>query len=251
MKEKILYYLEKLEKEKDIQILLACETGSRAWGFPSPDSDFDIRIIYKHKKNWYLSLNEQKDSIDLMFEENEIDITGWDLRKSLKLLFKSNVSMLERIQSPIIYKENKEFVEEIKELAQNSYSKIATIHHHLNLAKGMFRELNSESYKLKKLFYVLRSTASCQWILERNEIPPIVFTEVLDGISISESNKNRILELIDLKAAKNESYFHSREEILFEYIKETWDKAKKEAKKLPSGNGNMDELNKFFIKTLD
>ena len=93
---KIKHYLTKIEQDKDIKILLACETGSRAWGFASPDSDFDIRIIYLHKKDWYLSLNELKDSIDMMFENNDIDITGWDLRKSLKLLRKSNAALLER-----------------------------------------------------------------------------------------------------------------------------------------------------------
>ena len=82
MSKRITQYLDKIEKQKEVKILLACETGSRAWGFPSPDSDFDIRIIYVHKKNWYLSLSEQKDSIDLMFENNDIDISGWDLRKS-------------------------------------------------------------------------------------------------------------------------------------------------------------------------
>ena len=107
MTEKINQYLDKIEIEKKVKILLACETGSRAWGFPSPDSDFDIRIIYVHKKDWYLSLNERKDSIELMFENNDIDITGWDLRKSLRLLHKSNPPLLERIQSPInLYMEN-------------------------------------------------------------------------------------------------------------------------------------------------
>ena len=90
MEEKIKKYLSDLEKEKAIEILLACETGSRVWGFPSPDSDFDVRIIYKHEKDWYLSLTEEKDTIEYFLENNEIDISGWDLRKSLRLLWKSN-----------------------------------------------------------------------------------------------------------------------------------------------------------------
>ena len=73
MQEKIQQYLQQIETDKDITILLACETGSRAWGIPSPESDYDIRIIYVHKKDWYLSLSEKKDSIDLMFENNNID----------------------------------------------------------------------------------------------------------------------------------------------------------------------------------
>ena len=68
MKDKILQYLQQVQDEKGIEILLACETGSRAWGFPSPDSDYDVRFIYRHKKDWYLSLNEQKDTIEKMYE---------------------------------------------------------------------------------------------------------------------------------------------------------------------------------------
>ncbi|MBK7223959.1 MAG: nucleotidyltransferase domain-containing protein [Saprospiraceae bacterium] len=110
MNKKILEYLKKIQIEKEIDILLACETGSRAWGFPSPDSDYDVRFIYKHKINWYLSLKQQKDTIEVMYESNEIDLSGWDIKKSLNLLWKSNPPLLERIQSPIIYVSNKEFL---------------------------------------------------------------------------------------------------------------------------------------------
>ena len=88
MKEKIIKYLNELEQAKGIEILLACETGSRAWGFPSPDSDYDVRVIYKHNKNWYLSLVEEKDTVEYFLENNDIDISGWDIRKCLKLLWK-------------------------------------------------------------------------------------------------------------------------------------------------------------------
>ena len=98
MKEKIKQYLKEIEQRKNIKILFACETGSRAWGFPSPDSDFDIRLIYRHKKSWYLSLNEKKDTIELMADNNELDLSGWDLKKSLTLLSKSNPPLLEKIQ---------------------------------------------------------------------------------------------------------------------------------------------------------
>jgi predicted nucleotidyltransferase len=153
MEEKIKKYLADLEKDKGIQILLACETASRAWGFPSPDSDYDVRIIYKHPKDWYLSLVEEKDSIEYFFENNDIDISGWDLRKSLRLLWKSNPPLLERIQSPIIYQVDQDFLNEINVVAQKTYSRIATIHHYLSMAKKSFEEINNvEAYKLKKFF---------------------------------------------------------------------------------------------------
>ena len=163
MKEKIIQYLNKIEEEREVKILLACETGSRAWGFPSPDSDFDIRIIYVHKKDWYLSLSEKKDSIELMFENNDIDITGWDLRKSLRLLQKSNPPLLERIQSPILYKSDNAFLVQMNELANSQYSRIDTIHHYLSMAKNFVEELKENGeYKLKNFFtlYVLRLLAN-------------------------------------------------------------------------------------------
>ncbi|MFZ1378508.1 MAG: nucleotidyltransferase domain-containing protein, partial [Saprospiraceae bacterium] len=121
MNKKILEYLKKIQIEKEIDILLACETGSRAWGFPSPDSDYDVRFIYKHKINWYLSLKQQKDTIEVMYENNEIDLSGWDIKKSLNLLWKSNPPLLERIQSPIIYVSNKEFLDGMQNLSKQSY----------------------------------------------------------------------------------------------------------------------------------
>lgn len=251
MNKKISHYLVEIEKNKDIEILLACETGSRAWGFPSPDSDFDIRIIYKHKKDWYLSLNEQKDSLDLMFENNKIDITGWDLRKSLKLLHKSNASMLERIQSPIIYKKNDGFLEEIKIVAQNQYSKIATMHHYLGMAKKFIEEMKeSEEYKLKKFFYTLRSATACKWILEKDEMPPIEFIKMLNNLDIDSKLTKRINELIELKATKSETYYHKGESELLRFIEKCINAAEKNRLNLPSAKGTIDELNKFFIKTL-
>jgi predicted nucleotidyltransferase len=251
MQDKIQHYLEQLEQEKEITILLACETGSRAWGFPSPDSDYDIRILYCHTKDWYLSLNDKKDSIDVMYENNDIDITGWDLRKSLKLLAKSNAALLERIQSPIVYKSQAEFVEQLVPIAQNHYSKISTIHHYLSMAKRFVDEVNEgPDYKLKTFFYGLRSAMACKWILEKDEMPPIKFKKMYMNLNLDKKIVTRINELILLKATISESYKHSGEEDLRAFmggvIKESDDKRKG----LPSAKGNMDDLNSLFINMI-
>lgn len=248
---KIIQYLDKIEKDKEIKILLACETGSRAWGFPSPDSDFDIRIIYVHQKDWYLSLSEKKDSIELMFENNDIDITGWDLRKSLRLLQKSNPPLLERIQSPILYKSDNAFLVEINNLATSQYSRIATIHHYLSMAKKFMEELREKKeYKLKKFFYALRSAIACKWILEREEMPPIEFQKMLNGLSIDNNLLTRINELIQLKATISESYLHQGENDLMSFIETCINSAFEQRNSLPSSKGNEKELNSFFIKML-
>ena len=252
MKEKIKKYLSDIEQENDIKILLACETGSRAWGFPSPDSDFDIRIIYKHKKDWYLTLTEEKDTIEYFHDNNEIDISGWDLRKSLRLLWKSNPPLFERIQSPIIYKVDKDFFTGINSIAQNTYSKIATIHHYLSMAKKAFEEVEcSEEYKLKRLFYALRASVACLWILERVEIPPIEFGKMLNGLDLPESIIERIVELIEIKSTISETYLHKGEKELIEFMKTCIERADSESQYLPASKGQMSELNEFFRLTLD
>lgn len=251
MEEKIKKYLSDLEEEKGIEILLACETGSRAWGFPSPDSDFDVRIIYKHDKDWYLSLTEEKDTIEYFLENNEIDISGWDLKKSLRLLAKSNPPLLERIQSPIIYKVDKEFLTGINSVAQKTYSRIATIHHYLSMAKKAFEEVtNTEEYKLKKFFYALRASVACLWILEKKEIPPIEFGKMLNGLDLPANLKTRIGELIEIKSTISETYRHKGEIVLTEFMKTCIERAENESKSLPASKGKMTDLNDFFLKTL-
>lgn len=252
MKEKIKNYLDKIEKDKNIQILWACETGSRAWGFPSPDSDYDVRLIYVQQMDWYLNLVEQKDTIEIMLDNREVDISGWDLRKSLRLLWKSNPPLLERIQSPIIYKSNDLFITALRKIAQDCYSKIATIHHYLNMAKKCFGEVkDTKQYKLKKLFYALRTATACKWILEKEGIPPIVFSKMMDGLSMDKELKNRIDKLIQLKLSVDESYLHEGEDIIFQYIRDCIVEAELKAGSLPSSKANMTILNQFFMNTLN
>src|SRR6266498_1888433 len=173
MEEYIKNKLKEIEQSKSIKILYACETGSRAWGFPSPDSDYDVRFIYCHERDWYLSLNKHKDSIELMTNES-FDISGWDLRKSLVLLKKSNVPLIERFRSPIEYFSVQGFKQEFKKLIQKYYSPIAVFYHHYSLA-GKFREdINDrKQIKLKSCFYLLRSLLSCNWIIKDKNVLPM------------------------------------------------------------------------------
>ena len=251
MNERIQKYSEQIQIEKDIEILLACETGSRAWGFPSPDSDFDVRFIYRHKKNWYLSLFVQKDTIELMYENNEIDLSGWDLKKTLSLLWKSNPPLLERLQSPILYISNKEFLSGMNELSKSTYSKIATMHHYLNMAKKVFEEVKDmKEVKLKKLFYALRSSIACKWILEQETAPPIEFHIMLDHLEITSELKTKIYELSKLKSTKSEAYLHNEEKELNILIQELIIEGEKKANSLPTSKGNLEDLNNFFIQML-
>lgn len=249
MEEKIKNYLKSIEASKDIAILWACETGSRAWGFASTDSDFDIRFIYVHKRDWYLSLSEKKDTIEMMLENNDIDISAWDLKKSLTLLRKSNAPILERIQSPIIYQSDQEFIKELRQVAETFYSRIATIHHYLSMSKKFVAELETEKeYKLKKFFYALRSAFVCKWILEKNEMPPIEFHKIFPHLGIDSALVSRIKELIQLKASIKESYYHSGEKQLLSLIKQFNEEAEEKKSSLPPSKGDSAQLDHLFRK---
>jgi uncharacterized protein len=237
--------LTQLSQEKDIEILYACETGSRAWGFPSPDSDYDIRFIYMHKRNWYLKINEQKDTIEQMV--GDFDVTGWDIRKCLHLLKKSNVPLIERFQSPIEYLSDESFRDEFKNLIEQYYSPISVFHHHYSLATNFWEDLKGkEEIKLKSFFYLVRSLLSCNWIINDDTVLPMQ----IEGLFkyIDEDLKNRLRELIKLKATVGEKYLHKADADLFEWIKTMFEKLALAKDAIKINNIGMDSLNKFFIK---
>lgn len=221
METQIRERLKVIEKQCGVKILYACETGSRAWGFPSPDSDYDVRMIYMHEPDWYLSLSEKKDTIEMMLEGGELDITGWDIRKCLRLLWKSNGALLERVQSPVVYHEEDGITALLREYSNRCFIPIATMHHYLGMARNSFAEVDEQTeVKLKKLFYSLRATLACKWILEKDTVPPIVFTTMVDELVFSEVLKERIRGLIALKSGQNESYVHPADIELNSFIKD-------------------------------
>lgn len=247
MKERIINKLKQLEIDKQIKILLAVETGSRAWGFASPDSDFDVRLIYVKDADWYIKLAEGKDHLSYMSSDGELDLTGWELRKALRLMAKSNASLLERIQSPIVYFAKDGFAQEMQKLANEFYSKVAVLHHYMSMAFKSMGSIDGQStYRLKSLFYALRASCACLWVLENDQNPPIVFTEMLDGITIPDSVKLRISELTKLKSTRSESYLHSGEDELIEFVKDSLSKSKAAKDSLKSNRGEMSKLDEFL-----
>jgi len=251
MHRKIVQYLDEIEKREDIKILLASEAGSTAYGFPSNDSHLHVKIIYIHKENWYLSFSEKKDSIDLMFENGVIHITGWDIKKSLKLLRESYVPLLEHIKSQIIYTRDNSFLKEINEIASSQYSRINSINHYLSIALFFLDEFKEKDrYKLKNFLKSLRSAIACKWILEMEEIPPTNFQEMIDVLNIKYSITKRIKELILLSSTVSYSYLHSGETELITFIESSINLAKEKRISLPPSKGTRDELNVYFLKLL-
>ncbi|MBS4161445.1 nucleotidyltransferase domain-containing protein, partial [Klebsiella pneumoniae] len=102
MNQRINEELANIENMNHVKILFAVESGSRAWGFPSQDSDYDVRFIYVHQKDWYLSIDEKRDVIERPIHES-LDISGWELTKALRLFRKSNPPLLEWLSSEMVY----------------------------------------------------------------------------------------------------------------------------------------------------
>jgi predicted nucleotidyltransferase len=243
MKEKILNKLKEIELQKGVEILYAVESGSRAWGFASPDSDYDIRFIYKHEVDYYLSLWEKPDVIEFMTED-DLDGSGWDLRKTVKLLAKSNAPLLEWLFSPVVYYENEAFAKQMRELAKTCFSPIACLHHYLGTTKNFMDVCEQEEVKLKSYFYALRTALAGKWIIENNSFPPVDFMELLP---IAPQNiQEKVKELMQLKANQHESYLHPKEIVITNFLQETVVYNQEQANGLGSGEKISEALDGVF-----
>lgn len=173
--------LERIEREHGVRILYACESGSRGWGFESQDSDYDVRFLYAHPSDWYLSVTERRDVIELP-PGDVLDISGWDLRKALRLLRKSNPALLEWLQSPIVYREDTQALDALRSLAARCYSPRTCLQHYLHMAKGNYREyLRGEEVWVKKYLYVLRPVLACRWIEAGRGQAPMQLAPLVDA----------------------------------------------------------------------
>ncbi len=196
---KIISFLRSIEKEKNIRILYACESGSRAWGFPSADSDYDVRFVYVQPVKRYLSLQKPRDVIEIT-ADGKLDVSGWDLQKALLLLRKSNPPLLEWLGSPTIYLEEYAVADQIRQLARRYYSATASAYHYLHMARGNYREyLKGDRVWLKKYFYVLRPILAVKWIELGLGIVPTEFDVLVDRLVTNTRLKKEINALIEAK----------------------------------------------------
>lgn len=249
MQTTILKKLEELEQEHNIRILYACESGSRAWGFASPDSDYDVRFIYARKTEDYLSIANVRDVLELPVNE-VLDISGWDIRKALQLFLKSNAPLYEWLQSPIVYMENKDFRKELSSMASEYFSLKAGANHYLSMTSNTIgNDLGGEQVKLKKYFYALRPALACLWIISKREVPPMEF-EKLRTIIQDDDLQTSIDELLQLKQVSEEKTFIEAKSEIDKWLCEVIVKCKNEVALLPSEKLAREELDRLFRKYL-
>lgn len=205
MKARIAEELDRIQREHNVRVLLAVESGSRAWGFASPDSDYDVRFIYAHPRDWYISIAEPRDVIEEMLP-GDLDVSGWDLRKTLRLFAKCNLALNEWIGSPITYDEVPEFRRQLVELVPSFFNPIAAMNHYCNMAeRALADNYAGGKIGIKKLFYVLRPLYACRWIERLQTQPPTELDKLIDTEWIERSEREWVQELVVRKASEKEA----------------------------------------------
>ena len=187
MKAKIFELLKSVEDEFGVKVLYACESGSRAWGFASKDSDYDVRFIYVRPEKEYMRLNPGRDVIEKVFPGQsvgeDVDLAGWDLKKALSLFGKNNPSFFEWVNSPIVYMRDPVFFKCLSELEDECFSPRTCFHHYYNMGIGHdSRYLEKDDVTLKRFLYYFRSLLCCKWIMAHKSLPPVRFRGLLQGI---------------------------------------------------------------------
>ncbi len=240
--------LQQLALQEQIVILYACESGSRAWGFPSPESDYDVRFIYLRPLDWYLSIEDRRDTLDLPVDK-VLDINGWDLRKALKLFKGSNSVIYEWIQSPIVYHSIDNLKAELLTLAASYYSPRAGIHHYLSMATNCYQEqLQSETVKLKKYFYALRPILAARWIVEHRTFPPMVLSQLLPVAKDRPEILVEIDRLLTIKQTATEAMTIPVSAILNDFIRSEIEYCGNAVKLIPKHYTDSSALNALFSK---
>ena len=242
--------LRNIERDHDCRVLHACEAGSRAWGFPSPDSDYDIRFIYVHRRDWYLRLNESPDTLQ-WFAPGDLDYSGWELRKALRLFRTCNLSLNEHLQSPIIYENNDDFTSRLRSLIPEYFNPKKAVFHYRGIAAQFIEPIeHREQIGIKKLFYILRPLLACQRVIEFQSMPPTEFQRLL-----SENDKElppamikAIHSLLRQKETADEKQLIEVPPLLADWILDTYADAERLAQSLPTAPPNdWEPLNRLFL----
>lgn len=248
MEKKIISRLKEIEDKYGIEILFACESGSRAWGFPSTDSDYDVRFIYKRKKDHYMSIFEESTELGFSIVD-DLDFVGWDIKKVFLLLYKSNVTPFEWSQSPIVYCEKEGFRTYIKSVFPDFYIAKRHIHHYIGIVRGRMDVSSFEEMKLKSFFYTMRSLLSAYWNMKFGTYAPMEF-EPLTTL-LPDKIKVYCKELMGLKLEVDESFVFSLSDELKTFIIELQTKIWAYADTLDAMIIGKELANVGFLKILE
>lgn len=252
VRSEILRRLARAEVEHGVRILFAIESGSRAWGFASPNSDYDVRFVYAHEPDWYVAvdLEERRDVIEYPIVD-DIDLNGWDIRKALRLFWKSNPAFVEWIQSPITYLEKSEFRAGALDILPSIYSTEKGIYHYRSMARTNYRGyLREDIVPLKKYFYVLRPLLAARWVAETRSVAPIEFEKLLTLLKGEPAVLLEIHKLLEQKRRAPELGRAAAVALLNEFIEAELDAGPTEVPKKSRSLLVIGQLNDLFHRVL-
>ncbi|WP_019844229.1 nucleotidyltransferase domain-containing protein [Dickeya zeae] len=220
MRERVRGVLADVERRFGVRVLYACESGSRGWGFASPDSDYDVRFIYVHPPEWYLRVEQARDVIELPIDD-ELDVSGWELRKALGLLKRANPTLMEWLDSPVVYHQDENTMKQMRALAPDHFSPGRACYHYLSMARKNFRGyLQGESVRLKKYFYVLRPILAALWIEAGKGAPPMRFETLLAATVTDQALLAEIAHLLRIKRQCGEAQYGARLPAIHAFIEQ-------------------------------
>lgn len=242
----ILNKLKDIEEKENVKIIMAVESGSRAWGFASPDSDYDVRFVYVRKLQDYLRLEKSKDIIEWQLDD-VLDINGWDLKKALQLMYDSNPSIFEWCASPIVYKGSKAF-DELKEIRRAYYSRKKSLYHYWHMANNNYQAyLQGTEVKIKKYFYVIRPLLAAKWIIDTKTQPPMLFSELM-AAELPVELMSTVKKLLEMKRNMPEMGLAPKIKVLDDFIDTELEAIKKAADDEESLDRDWTLLDEFFLR---
>ncbi len=247
MRNEILKILLSIEEEQDVTIPYGVESGSRAWGFESADSDYDVRFIYVRPLEDYLRIRQLRDVIELPLT-SILDVNGWDLVKALNLFRASNPPLLEWLNSPIIYQEQGTLAQELRDLAQTCFSPRRVTYHYLSMANRNFKDFieGKEEVRQKKYLYLLRPLFCIRWIEQWNSPPPTNLHQMLEKIEVPDDLLRRLLVIIEAKKTASEADSNPADSVINKFALDELERIKNLPSTLPDPEIEIETLNALF-----
>lgn len=250
MRARVCAQLRAIEQRYNVRVLYACESGSRGWGFASPDSDYDVRFLYVHRPEWYLRVESQRDVIELPIDD-ELDVCGWEWRKALGLLKGANPTLIEWLDSPVVYQEDETVLAELRALIPAWFSPLRARWHYYSMARKNFRGyLQGETVRLKKYFYVLRPLLAARWVEAGKGVPPMRFAELLAGSELCAPLRAEIDALLEIKQRAGEAEYGPKRPLLHAFLQNELVRGEVPPVLPDSREGNLKDLDSLLMRTV-
>jgi hypothetical protein len=194
-----------------VRVPWAIESGSRAWGFASPDSDYDCRFFFVRRRDDYLALWPARDVIETPLE-GLLDVNGWDVAKAVRLATAGNATVGEWLRSPWVYAGSSEFRDDLLALVGRVVDPARLRRHYLHVGRAQWAgaaapddaAAGERRVRLKRVFYAIRPAVTLRWLDEHDGVPPMSLDQLMAQVDVPDAVAAEVAELRVLKARTRE-----------------------------------------------